>query len=63
MDKLRLNAPTADVLHKVPQHHLKLGSDFTRNGADSLAFHFLGLKYQMVFISAKNREKDLLKVV
>ena len=53
--------PAADVLYKPPFEPLRLGSDFTGYGTDSLACHYLGLSYKVVFLAEKSVEKDVLR--
>lgn len=53
--------PAAEVLHTAPIGHIRLGSDFTGYGTDSLAFHYLGLRYETVFVAESSGEKDILR--
>lgn len=61
VEDLSSKTPEAEVLHTTPQHPIRLGSDFTGYGTDSLAFHYLGLQYQVVFVAEKSIEKDILR--
>jgi DNA (cytosine-5)-methyltransferase 1 len=62
VEELSAKTTAAEVLHTAPHHHIRLGSDFTGYGTDSLAFHYLGLMYKAVFVPEWNPEKDLLRV-
>jgi site-specific DNA-cytosine methylase len=62
VEKLSAKTPAAEVLHTAPTDPIRLGSDFTGYGTDSLAFHFLGLQYESVFVAESSHEKDILRV-
>ena len=54
-------APPAEVMHTPPRAPIRLGSDFTGYGTDSLACHYLGLNYKVVFVAERSAEKDVLR--
>ena len=59
--ELSARTPLAEVLHAPPSDHIRLGSDFTGYGTDSLAFHYLGVPYKVAFVAESNHEKDILR--
>lgn len=61
VEKLSAETPAVEVLGTAPTHHIRLGSDFTGYGTDSLAFHYLGLPYESVFVAEASLEKDTLR--
>jgi hypothetical protein len=53
--------PAAAVLDKPPLAPIRLGSDFTGYGTDSLACHYLGLNYRVAFVAERSADKDVLR--
>lgn len=54
-------ASRAEVLQTPPSGPIRLGSDFTGYGTDSLACHFLAVPYEVAFVAEKSLEKDTLR--
>ena len=58
---LSRKTPAAEVLNTPPHAPIRLGSDFTGYGTDSLACHYLGLNYTVAFVAEKSAVKETLR--
>ena len=51
-----------EILKRPPSEPIRLGSDVTGFGTDSLACHYLGIHYKIAFVTEKCSVKDTLRI-
>jgi hypothetical protein len=60
--ELTSQTPMPEVLRRPPGQPIRLGSDFTGYGTDSLACHYLGVNYKVAFVAERSSVKDTLRM-
>ena len=60
--QLALQRPVPEILKRPPSEPIRLGSDVTVFGTESLACHYLGIHYKIAFVTEKCSVKDTLRI-